>query len=42
MNKKHVFIGLMLLVCGSAAAQDRAEVEFQTCSTRLLSIVITS
>lgn len=30
MNKKHVFIGLMLLICGSAMAQDRAEVEFQT------------
>ncbi len=30
MNKKHVFIGLMLLICSSAMAQDRAEVEFQT------------
>jgi peptidyl-prolyl cis-trans isomerase B (cyclophilin B) len=30
MNKKHVFIGLMLLICSSAKAQDRAEVEFQT------------
>ena len=30
MNIKNAFIGLMLLVCGSAMAQDRAEVEFQT------------
>ncbi len=30
MNKKNVLIGLVLLVCSSAAAQDRAEVEFQT------------
>ena len=30
MNIKNAFIGLVLLVCGSAAAQDRAEVEFQT------------
>ena len=30
MNIKNAFIGLMLLVCSSAMAQDRAEVEFQT------------
>ena len=30
MNIKNAFIGLMLLVCGSVMAQDRAEVEFQT------------
>lgn len=30
MNIKNAFIGLMLLACGSAMAQDRAEVEFQT------------
>lgn len=30
MNIRNAFIGLMLLVCSSAMAQDRAEVEFQT------------
>ena len=30
MNIKNAFISLMLLACGSAMAQDRAEVEFQT------------
>lgn len=30
MNIKNAFIGLILLVCSSAMAQDRAEVEFQT------------
>ena len=30
MNIKNAFIGLMLLVCGSVMARDRAEVEFQT------------
>ena len=30
MNIKNAFIGLMLLLCSSVMAQDRAEVEFQT------------
>ena len=30
MNIKNAFIGLVLLVCGSAAAQDRAEHASQT------------